>query len=82
MYITAYGHCIVDGSKMQIQCNSFLNSLQIISGPGLNTETVIFHPFFFLLLFFLLVFFSFSREILQYILLGFWGGSVGFFFPL
>lgn len=85
MYIAAYGRCIVGGSKMQIQFNSFLNSLQIICGPGLNTETVIFHPFFLVLFWFVgcLFFFLSPGRFCNTFYWVFWGvGLLGFFFPL
>lgn len=75
MYIAAYGRCIVGGSKMQIQFNSFLNSLQIICGPGLNTETVIFHPFFwFCFGLWVVYFFFFLQGDFAIHFIGFFGG--------
>lgn len=45
MYLTEFSHCTVDGSKMQIKHNSFLNSLQIICDPGTNIDTETFQCF-------------------------------------
>lgn len=46
IYLTEYNHCTVDGSKMQIQHNSLINSLQIICDPGENIDTETFHCVF------------------------------------
>lgn len=47
VYVTAYSHCILTGSKMQIQHNSFPHSSRIICSPDFNTDILIFRLFFF-----------------------------------
>lgn len=47
VYVTAYSHCILTGSKMQIQHNSFQHSPRIICSPDINTDILI--SFFFFL---------------------------------